>query len=78
MVSDAQLKISIFYNALEYEKSTIVNLMQLYKKYLLEIIEHCVNRKVTELTKSDFSSSRMKDEDVANMYDALDHIFDSQ
>ena len=78
MVSDAQLKIEIYYNALEYEKNTIINLMTVYKEYLQKIIEHCVQKKETELTKSDFSSSRIKDEDVANMYEALENIFDSK
>jgi amino acid adenylation domain-containing protein/thioester reductase-like protein/non-ribosomal peptide synthase protein (TIGR01720 family) len=45
VVESEGLKLSIFYNKYEYEKSTVKTLAECWKSNLLEIIRHCISRK---------------------------------
>ena len=53
IIVNKTLNISIRYDKNEYKKSTIKIVLDNYIKALKEIIEHCLNKKNSELTPDD-------------------------
>lgn len=71
IVIEGQLTLTISYNRNEYDEETINELAQNYKKYLLRIIEHCVQKEDTELTPSDLSYNEMTMDELGDIVDEL-------
>ena len=58
------LVFTLNYNKFEYNEKTVKYFMELFKKRLLEIIEHCVNKETTELTPSDYGDNKLSLEEL--------------
>ena len=67
-ISKEELNISVGYNKTEYEEDSINKLLKKYKKSLERITTHCINKKETEMTPSDFSSSNIDSNTIASVY----------
>ncbi|WP_459478622.1 amino acid adenylation domain-containing protein [Clostridium saccharoperbutylacetonicum] len=63
-VIDGELKFIINYGIEEYKQETIEKLTELYRKKLLEIIEHCELMKEVERTPWDYGDKELKIEDL--------------
>ena len=59
MVSDGELKLDFAFNKFEHESESIQDLCLLYKKNLVEIIEHCISIKKPVRTPSDFGVNNL-------------------
>jgi len=77
VISNGVLKFSFTYNRHQYKESTIENLTDYYKKSLIEIINHCMNKEESEKTLSDYTVSGMEQSELENVYDALGDIFNN-
>jgi len=69
LVADRQLVISIEYNRYEYEKADVEEFAHAYKSNLLKIIRHCVEKEDTEMTLSDLSTSKLKEDELMAIYE---------
>jgi amino acid adenylation domain-containing protein/non-ribosomal peptide synthase protein (TIGR01720 family) len=73
-----RLNFSFAYNRYQYHKNTIETLAHYYKEYLLEIIKHCIEKEEVEMTPSDYSIAGMEQEELENVYEALDGLVNTQ
>ncbi|QOT01327.1 amino acid adenylation domain-containing protein [Brevibacterium sp. JNUCC-42] len=71
IVVEGQLSIQISYDSQAYHDSTMEKLIQRYQYHLLEIINHCVQQKETEMTPSDFSTKELSMEDLESVFELL-------
>jgi len=75
MVVGGQFVLMFGYNQNQYDKKTVENLAKYYKDNLVQILQHCLNKDTTEKTLSDFSA-RMDQEELENVYEAIDDLPD--
>jgi amino acid adenylation domain-containing protein/non-ribosomal peptide synthase protein (TIGR01720 family) len=73
IVVEGKLKISIGYSRKEYNKDTVLYFADTYRKSLEEIVDHCMAREESEMTVSDFSSTRLTEEDIEIVYGVLEN-----
>ncbi|MDU1848518.1 MAG: condensation domain-containing protein [Niallia nealsonii] len=66
-IQGGKLQLEFTYNAEAYHLESINTLMRKYRKYLIEIIEHCVEKDETDYTPSDFSTSSLDFEDLEDV-----------
>lgn len=71
IVLGGQLSIKISYDSQTYDYSTMERLIERYQKYLLEISNHCLQQKGTEMTPSDFSTKELTMEDLESVFELL-------
>ena len=57
--------LSLQYNKLMHQEIEIKIFLDYYKRFLLDIIEHCARKKETEMTPSDFSYKDFSIEELA-------------
>ena len=67
-IADEKLSILVGYNRKEYQEENIINLIQKYKKNLQKIITHCIDKKETERTLSDFTSSDLEQATINKIF----------
>ena len=60
IVSDSKLSVSVNYNKYEYQNETVMKFAEAFISKLKEIIRHCEQKEVPELTPSDLT-----DEDIS-------------
>ncbi|WJQ84449.1 linear gramicidin non-ribosomal peptide synthetase LgrA [Brevibacillus brevis] len=66
-----ELVIYLNYNRHEYHKTTIDKLMGLYQFHLNAIIFHCIEKKDSELTPSDFVDKKLSLEELDDIMDLI-------
>ncbi|TPG68246.1 LLM class flavin-dependent oxidoreductase [Brevibacillus laterosporus] len=71
IIQDSTLRLHFEYNEKMYNSSTVQNIITLYKKHLLAIINHCLNKKENEITPSDVGNDTLSIEELA---DYLEHL----
>ncbi|WP_226701797.1 condensation domain-containing protein, partial [Priestia aryabhattai] len=71
MVVDKHLQLRISYNRQEFSKTSMMSLLSTYRKKLGEVTKHCMDRKETEFTPSDFTSNDLTFEDLQNIIGEL-------
>ncbi|NKQ18771.1 MupA/Atu3671 family FMN-dependent luciferase-like monooxygenase [Brevibacillus laterosporus] len=71
IIQDSSLRLHFEYNQNMYDSSTVQNIIALYKKHLLEIINHCLNKEGKEITPSDVGNDTLSIEELA---DYLEHL----
>lgn len=59
MVLRGNLNLSVFYNRKAYEEGPVLEFLGLFKDKVLEVIEHCAERKLSETTPSDLTYKRL-------------------
>jgi len=65
------LVFTLNYNKFEYKEKTVAYFMELFRRRLLEIIDHCINRDKTELTPSDLINDSLSLEELDEIYDTI-------
>ncbi|BCE05153.1 hypothetical protein B4123_2685 [Bacillus paralicheniformis] len=70
-IEDGILTMSIAYHSLEYKESTVAAVAASFKTYLLQLIDHCLERDGGELTPSDLGDDELTLEEL----DKLMEIF---
>ncbi|MPQ25673.1 lichenysin non-ribosomal peptide synthetase LicA [Bacillus paralicheniformis] len=70
-IENGILTMSIAYHALEYKESTVAAVAASFKTYLLQLIDHCIERDGGELTPSDLGDDELTLEEL----DKLMEIF---
>ncbi|MGD2085178.1 MAG: amino acid adenylation domain-containing protein [Candidatus Aminicenantes bacterium] len=70
---DSGLSFFFHYNGNEYKRSSIETLARCYQSALIEVIDHCLNKKEKELTPSDFTK---KDMDMEELDGVLEMVAD--
>ncbi|MCY8823358.1 non-ribosomal peptide synthetase [Bacillus atrophaeus] len=74
MVSGNRLILSLTYNSEEFDKKTIVNLIQHYMKQLREIIKHCLTVDVPVRTISDITKEHITRNELSAYENEIDDI----
>ncbi len=64
VISEGRLTLSFTYDANEYEETTIQRLGRCFEDAAKKIIHFCVAKEDTEMTLSDYSTSRLDEEDM--------------
>lgn len=72
MIVDGKLNLSFIYNKYEFRRSSIENLVESYKTYLIKIMEHCNQKEETSRTASDFAASDLDEQEVEDIFDELE------
>lgn len=70
-IQENRLRVSVYYNPLEYGQTTVKRLIERYKSNLEQIIEHCMTKQEKELTPSDlgFGGISIKElESIQSLY----------
>ncbi|MDQ0416437.1 amino acid adenylation domain-containing protein/non-ribosomal peptide synthase protein (TIGR01720 family) [Croceifilum oryzae] len=67
-IENGSLSIQFIYSTKQYKNETITSIANSYKTYLLEVMNHCMEKKEIEVTPSDFTSSELS-------LDELDDVF---
>ncbi|QSW21547.1 amino acid adenylation domain-containing protein (plasmid) [Clostridium gasigenes] len=67
IVAGGKLSIDITYNSNKFNEATISDLAQNYKNNLINIIEHCKNKKDKEATPSDYSCNDLTIEELSEL-----------
>ncbi len=70
-VTDKQFEVSFQYNALEYNKETIVRFAEEFESQLQRIIKHCTSKNKVEFTPSDFGSKDISLEEFESIEDLI-------
>lgn len=73
-VFDGRLRISVNYDAGNYEKNEIRFFLDGYENRLRQIIDHCIAREETELTLSDYSLPVTEKDEANLVFEALGNI----
>ncbi|PJI09448.1 MULTISPECIES: hybrid non-ribosomal peptide synthetase/type I polyketide synthase [Clostridium] len=76
IVLEDKLNISITYLKDEFDYSTIEKLIKDYKVNLINIINHCMKKKVSEITVSEITKEEIKFDELEKYKDELDNIKD--
>lgn len=63
-VEGSVLNFTINYNKFEYNKATVISLMEYFKNHLQKIILHCSQKQGIELTPSDLGNNQLSLEEV--------------
>ncbi|WP_158078661.1 non-ribosomal peptide synthetase, partial [Clostridium puniceum] len=63
-VSKEELKVMFNYSIKEYKEETIEELIKIYKNHLINIIEHCENKKEAQKTPWDYGDDNLSIEDL--------------
>ncbi|WP_425341227.1 amino acid adenylation domain-containing protein [Brevibacillus borstelensis] len=71
LIEDAKLVTTFSYSDRQYREETVRKLSELYQKHLIAIIDHCLNKKETERTPSDFSFKGLDMEEVDDIFSQL-------
>jgi non-ribosomal peptide synthase protein (TIGR01720 family) len=74
MISGDQLSLSFSYNRYEYKEETINKLCSYYKRYLLEIIEHCNLKEEMVKTPSDLDYSEIDIDELEDIKNFVNQI----
>ncbi|KRF09859.1 non-ribosomal peptide synthetase [Paenibacillus sp. Soil787] len=72
MIQGGKLSVRFAYNLQEYNQTTITQLQNSFKKHLLEIMEHCVNKQGPELTPSDLGDHELSLEELDGLVDIFE------
>ena len=64
IIEGGRLNLLFSYNQEEYREETVSGLMEAYKQQLLRVIRHCVEKRETEFTPSDFDDKELTIEDL--------------
>lgn len=72
MVRNNRLVVSCTFNKQEYLRPTIESLMDRFHQHLLRIIQHCMNKKDTDFTPSDFNANDLQIEEMGDLFDVLE------
>ncbi|MBD0378727.1 non-ribosomal peptide synthetase [Paenibacillus sedimenti] len=73
LIQGGKLSVRFAYNIQDFHQMTIMQLEQNFKKHLLEVMEHCIQKQGTELTPSDLGDHELTLEEL----DGLVDIFES-
>ena len=82
LVSEDELDISFTYNENFVNGKSIENIMNHYRKSLVDIVEHCLERNFIQFTPSDFEGSELSNEELEIIVSAtsgtgeLQYIYD--
>ncbi|MGC5775216.1 amino acid adenylation domain-containing protein [Paenibacillus pabuli] len=68
IVAKKQLRISITYNELVYSTVKVDQLIQIFKRTLLEVIQYCSNKTDKEFTPSDFETISISQNELDNLF----------
>ncbi|MCU0094356.1 condensation domain-containing protein [Bacillus sp. OR9] len=68
------LYMDFYYNRNLFEKHTIERMAERYKSYLLQVIEHCVNKEDFELTPSDFTSCDLDFDTLNEVFNIIENL----
>ncbi|OAJ73791.1 gramicidin biosynthesis protein [Brevibacillus sp. SKDU10] len=71
IIQDGALRLHFEYNQNMYDFSTVQNMIDVYKKHLLDIINHCLNKKEKEITPSDVGNNTLSIEELADYLENL-------
>ncbi|PPA82098.1 non-ribosomal peptide synthetase [Brevibacillus laterosporus] len=71
-IEKGRLNLSFSYSDQQYKEQSIKQLSDSYKYHLLRLITHCVEKKETERTPSDFSIKGLELEDVDDIFNLLE------
>ncbi len=74
MIAQGQLSLSFAYNQYEYAQDTLSEFLDLYKESLLNIIDHCQEQTVQELTPSDVGDQELSLEEFDYISDFVDSL----
>lgn len=74
MVAGGRLRISIGYNNLEYDESTIEKLSERYAAELIRLVEHCISKEDTEITPCDISTSVLNLKELEEALDIFEQM----
>ncbi|MDQ0175265.1 non-ribosomal peptide synthetase [Bacillus chungangensis] len=69
IIINGELRVNIHYNKHEYHHSAINKLANIYKNYLILIIEHCITKDQPELTPDDFGIHTLSIEELGSIID---------
>ncbi|MCP4150943.1 MAG: amino acid adenylation domain-containing protein [bacterium] len=75
MVTEETLNMSVSYCPKEYRESKMQEFLDAYKQNLEKIIDLCTEKKETELTLSDLSSSDLKEDEMESIFGELEETF---
>lgn len=59
IVSHGQLKMTFNYNRHQYTTATVAQLVSMYQKHLLHLIDHCTGKQITEQSPTDFTYNQL-------------------
>jgi non-ribosomal peptide synthase protein (TIGR01720 family) len=76
LVKEKKLSITINYNRSEYRKETVERLAKCIKDSILNISQHCINKRHTEITPADLLYSDLSMEELDELVDDLQNIPD--
>lgn len=74
IIVDERFKLSVDYNQNEYREETILKFMNNYKKYLLQVINHCIGKAYRELTPYDLGNEEISIEELKDIINVVDSI----
>lgn len=74
MVINGRFEYVISYNKEEYKMDTITKLRDLFMKYILDIMDHCMKKEESEFTPSDLGGTNVSIEEFENILDAIENI----
>jgi amino acid adenylation domain-containing protein/non-ribosomal peptide synthase protein (TIGR01720 family) len=71
MIAGERLKIMVTYNRNEYDKKEVEGLADSFKNNLLKIINHCLQKEITEYTPHDFGDNDLSLEELEDISNSL-------
>jgi len=74
LIVEGKLKLSFVYNGYQYRPAVIENLRDGCKQYLMDIIDHCTKKEVTQQTVSDFTASDFDEQEMEDLFDELENV----
>ncbi|MBN3526498.1 amino acid adenylation domain-containing protein [Paenibacillus apiarius] len=74
-IQNGQLYFTISYNEHQYSRESMDHLASQYRQQLLNIIEHCEQKKMSERTPSDFSCTHLDMKEIDKVYALLEQSF---
>jgi amino acid adenylation domain-containing protein/non-ribosomal peptide synthase protein (TIGR01720 family) len=74
MIVEGKLKLSFVYNGYQYRSAVIEDLRDGCKQYLMDIIDHCTKKEVTQQTVSDFTASDFDEQEMEDLFDELENV----
>jgi non-ribosomal peptide synthase protein (TIGR01720 family) len=71
LIEGGRLKLRLEYNLHEFREASIQAFLDSYKRFLLDLIDHCLQKEEIERTPSDFSSKGMEQEEMDDIFELL-------
>ncbi len=71
MIENGQLIVQFNYNKQEYRQKTVKDLVCLFQKYLIELIDHCCSKQMTEQSPTDFVYDKFSIDELQNLSQLL-------